>query len=181
MSRLSRKLDRIFRNRCVPVCGHRAGNFGLGLAPLQAQIRPQNRRFPTGSLKVCRGPFSSAEYVYSLSRLLVWAAQLPDWRVVPEHSDAPRWVPTLCYTIVLPGRKSAFRAGFGPDCDRENTEALKWDCLNYPVGLLTLMRICCGPSCPDRSQNASRHVASPHFGMHFGDSKRRFLLRASPL
>ncbi len=29
---------------------------------------------------------------------------------------------TLCYAIVLPGRKSAFRAGFWPDCYRENTE-----------------------------------------------------------
>ena len=29
---------------------------------------------------------------------------------------------TLCYAIVLPGRKSAFRAGFWPDCYQENTE-----------------------------------------------------------
>ncbi len=29
---------------------------------------------------------------------------------------------TLCYALVLPGRKSAFRAGFWPDCYRENTE-----------------------------------------------------------
>ncbi len=29
---------------------------------------------------------------------------------------------TLCYAIVLPGRKSAFRAGFWPDCYRERTE-----------------------------------------------------------
>ncbi len=28
----------------------------------------------------------------------------------------------LCYTIVLPGRKSAFRAGFWPACYRESTE-----------------------------------------------------------
>ncbi len=27
---------------------------------------------------------------------------------------------TLCYAIVLPGRKSAFRAGFWPDCYRES-------------------------------------------------------------
>ncbi len=29
---------------------------------------------------------------------------------------------TLCYAIVLPGRKSAFRAGFWPDCYLEITE-----------------------------------------------------------
>jgi hypothetical protein len=29
---------------------------------------------------------------------------------------------TLCYTIVLPGRKSGFRAGFRPECYRENIE-----------------------------------------------------------
>ena len=29
---------------------------------------------------------------------------------------------TLCYAIVLPGRKSAFRTGFWPDCCRETTE-----------------------------------------------------------
>jgi hypothetical protein len=34
-----RKRPRIVRNRCVPVCGYRAGHFGLGLAQLQAQIR----------------------------------------------------------------------------------------------------------------------------------------------
>ena len=28
----------------------------------------------------------------------------------------------LCYAIVLPGRMSAFRAGFWPDCYRESTE-----------------------------------------------------------
>ncbi len=31
-------------------------------------------------------------------------------------------IDTLCYAIVLPGHKSAFRAGFWPDCCRENTE-----------------------------------------------------------
>ncbi len=29
---------------------------------------------------------------------------------------------TLCYAIVPPGHKSAFRAGFWPACDRESTE-----------------------------------------------------------
>ncbi len=29
---------------------------------------------------------------------------------------------TLCYTIMIPGRKSAFRAGFWPGCHRESTE-----------------------------------------------------------
>ncbi len=29
---------------------------------------------------------------------------------------------TLCYAIVLPGRKAAFRAGFWPDCYRESTD-----------------------------------------------------------
>ncbi len=39
-------------------------------------------------------------------------------RAVLEESIAP----TLCYAIVLPGRKSACRAGFLPDCYRENTK-----------------------------------------------------------
>jgi hypothetical protein len=30
---------RIVRNRCAPVCGHRAVYFALGLAPFKAQIR----------------------------------------------------------------------------------------------------------------------------------------------
>ena len=30
---------------------------------------------------------------------------------------------TLCYAIVLPGRKLAFWAGFWPDCHRERTES----------------------------------------------------------
>ena len=31
-------------------------------------------------------------------------------------------VRTICYAIMLPGRKSAFRAGFWPDCYRERTK-----------------------------------------------------------
>ncbi len=34
-----RSRARIARNRCVPVCGHGAGYFGLGLASLWAQFR----------------------------------------------------------------------------------------------------------------------------------------------
>ncbi len=33
-----------------------------------------------------------------------------------------RFPGTPCYAIVLPGRKSDFRDGFGPDCYREGTE-----------------------------------------------------------
>ena len=36
---------RIFRNRCVPVCGYRAVYFGLRLAELQAQIRVELEDF----------------------------------------------------------------------------------------------------------------------------------------
>ncbi len=36
---------------------------------------------------------------------------------------------TLCYAIVLPGRKWAFRAGFWPDCYRESTN------IGSPAGL----------------------------------------------
>ncbi len=36
---------------------------------------------------------------------------------------------TLCYAIVLPVRKSAFRAGLWPDCYRESAE------IGSPVGL----------------------------------------------
>ena len=40
-----RNRPRIVRTRCVPVCGHRAVYFGLGLALLQAQIRPPLTNF----------------------------------------------------------------------------------------------------------------------------------------
>ena len=36
---------------------------------------------------------------------------------------------TLCYAMVLPGRKLAFRAGFWPDCYRGSTE------IGPPAGL----------------------------------------------
>ncbi len=36
---------------------------------------------------------------------------------------------TLCYAIVVPGQKLAFRAGFWPDCYREGTE------IGSPAGL----------------------------------------------
>jgi hypothetical protein len=39
----------------------------------------------------------------------------------PNGQSAPKTC-TLCYTVVLPGRKSDFRAGFWPDCYRERTE-----------------------------------------------------------
>ena len=37
--------------------------------------------------------------------------------------------PTLCHAIMLPARKSAFRAGFWPDCYRERTQ------IGLPAGL----------------------------------------------
>ncbi len=42
------------QNRCVPVCGYRAGYFGFGPALCPHSVR--NRRFPAGSLK-CSGSF----------------------------------------------------------------------------------------------------------------------------
>ncbi len=73
----------------------------------------------------------------------VWAApaagrstQAYAWRrfEVDLHdgvADHDPTVFTLCYEIVLPGRESAFRAGFGPHCYRENTE------IGAPTGLLS--------------------------------------------
>jgi hypothetical protein len=50
----------IIRNPCVPVCGYRAGYFGLGLAHLEAQIqlvvedfRPDPKKF-SGPFQVSR-------------------------------------------------------------------------------------------------------------------------------
>ncbi len=56
---------------------------------------------------------------------------LPDPHPSPRHLNKSPWNvrPTLCYAIVLPGRKSAFRVGFWPDCCRESTES------GPPVGL----------------------------------------------
>jgi hypothetical protein len=55
-----RNRPRIVRNRCVPVCGHRAGYFGLGFAELSAQTRLGIEDFGR-ILQSVRGPFSSAE------------------------------------------------------------------------------------------------------------------------
>ncbi len=48
------------------------------------------------------------------------ASPLIATRVTTETSS--RQTLTPCYAVVLPGRKSAFRAGFLPDCYREATE-----------------------------------------------------------
>jgi hypothetical protein len=46
-----------------------------------------------------------------------------DWRTGASHVDAAmRNVAMLCYTIMPPGRKSNFRAGFRPDSNRESLE-----------------------------------------------------------
>ncbi len=47
-------------------------------------------------------------------------ALLRHLRIMSERRGGK--VPTLCYAMVLPGRKSAFRAGFWPDCYLERTE-----------------------------------------------------------
>ncbi len=39
-----------------------------------------------------------------------------------KFMDLYMYIVTLCYAIVFPGRKSAFRAGFWLDCYREGTE-----------------------------------------------------------
>ncbi len=54
-----RDWPRIGRNRCVPVCGYRAGNFGFGLAQLWAQpsLRPKSgskSRISSGILQSLR-------------------------------------------------------------------------------------------------------------------------------
>ncbi len=41
----------------------------------------------------------------------------------------------LCYAIVFPGRKSAFRAGFWPDCYRESPE------IGPPAGRLSFWAV----------------------------------------
>ncbi len=50
--------------------------------------------------------------------LLPWETFLQFHMIVWLHLG----LNTLCYAIMLPGRKSAFRAGFEPDCYRESTE-----------------------------------------------------------
>ncbi len=49
------------------------------------------------------------------------------------HREVPGFTGTLCYAIVLSGRKSSFRAGFGPDSSRES--------IKNPPGILKKPRI----------------------------------------
>jgi hypothetical protein len=51
------------------------------------------------------------------------------WLVPCSRGGAGLVHVTLCYAIVLPDRKSAFRAGFWPDCYRESNE------IGPPAGL----------------------------------------------
>ena len=46
----------------------------------------------------------------------------PGWHGPGWARDLCRTRHTLCYAIVPPGRKSAFQAGFWPDCYRESTD-----------------------------------------------------------
>ncbi len=55
-----RNRARIVRNRCVPVCGHCAGYFGLGLASPWPDSGSKSK-ISDRILKMVRGPFSSAE------------------------------------------------------------------------------------------------------------------------
>ncbi len=68
------------------------------------------------------------------------------WDVMASHeiNQMEPWLPlvfgTLCYAIVLPGRKSAFRAGFWPDCYRASTQLgppSGWhaDVVDFPVAV----------------------------------------------
>ncbi len=52
---------------------------------------------------------------------LVQAGLRPDMFVKAICNVIELVVPTLCYAVVLPGLKSAFRAGFRPDCYRESS------------------------------------------------------------
>ncbi len=55
-----RNEPRLVRNLCVPVCGYRAGYFGLGFASLEAQFRLKSK-MPGRILKSVRGSLGSAE------------------------------------------------------------------------------------------------------------------------
>jgi hypothetical protein len=85
-----RNRPRIVRNRCVPVCGHRAGYSGLGLAQLGAPIRVAIEELRPDPQKLSR-PFK-------LSRV-VQAAGLLD-------------VHTLSCALDLPLRPGSFGAHF---------------------------------------------------------------------
>ena len=46
-----------------------------------------------------------------------------------RYGHSPTCRSTACYAIVLPGRRSAFRAGLWPDCYRKSTD------IDPPAGL----------------------------------------------
>ena len=82
--------------------------------------RCTNRRFvePKRVQYIVRAPFGPSFSYMNNFTPTVW-----------PHARAWLLGGTRCYVLVLPGRRSAFRAGFWPDCYLESTE------IGPPVGL----------------------------------------------
>ncbi len=91
-------------------------------------------RTPGWSLKGFQGPFSSGIYIYNLNfgparswvekahELLAWCLWKLSGLTVPPPSAGNLPDGSLCYTILLPSRKSVLRAGFRPDSSWESVK-----------------------------------------------------------
>ncbi len=72
---------------------------------------------------------------------------------------------TLCYAIVPPGRKAAFRAGFWPDCYRERTE------IGSPAGRRA--EFCVFPVAVRPKSNPEGRFPTRNLGMDYYKEGRR--------
>ncbi len=80
---------RIVRNRCVPVCGCRAGYFGLGLAQLEAKIRLDIEDFRLDPQK-CSGSLQHSRDAMSLSTLELILKLVVDFRLGSRGDVSPK-------------------------------------------------------------------------------------------
>ncbi len=117
----------------------------------------QNRRFP-----ILPPPTKPKNLFDSIGATDRSRLRTPRWtkRARPSQKFCQHYftlLNTLCYAIMLPGRKSGFRAGFRPDYNRENLK------IGSPAGL----RPAGGPIL-GFSQLESRFQARKHYCVTWG-------------
>ncbi len=100
-----RNTSKSVRNRSAPGIWLGFVQFGGRFGSQIVEFRPDTCKV-SGPLELSRGESGGAGRAAELP-----GCYLEEWRVVS---------PTLCYTIVLPGRKSTFRVGCRPGSSRES-------------------------------------------------------------
>ncbi len=123
--------------RAPSVLRFAAPSVPRGPTTLILRSRPGNRRFggskrPSSGQTAFRYPVVALNFDHgdTYPNAIYWptAVASPGCRLGQTYSrnlsvlHAKPGTPTLCYAIVLPGRKSAVRARFWPDCYRESTD-----------------------------------------------------------